>query len=413
MSGVTAVGAVGASLQRLLSDRIGMHPAYLTTATAVTVSVGTPPPEPETEDPIVNLFLYRVSSNGALSNQMPPGRGERGAYGHPPLALNLYYLLTTYGASAVIGHDTLQNEISAHDLLGHAMRILNDYPILTPAIETSGGVPVLGADLVEASEAVKITIDPLSLEDLSKVWTALSRPYRPSAAYEVSVVQIDTALLTRNAQPVGPIVFEEGPFTYGPRRVPGGPMVTAVAGSAPTIDDLHAATRTSAQVRVGETLVLEGSGLLGDATEVTIDGLVGIAQVTSAREDRLTVLIGDDVRLGPGVRTLRVSHGAMIGEPLRRRATFVSNTVAFALVPRVEAVALAGGVLTIDGNRLRAPDVECVTLIGEQTVIDYDPASTPTSLRMALPAGLDAGVPARVFVRVNGAQSIDQVTVTP
>ena len=103
-------------------------------------------------------------------------------------------------------------------------------------------------------------------------------------------------------------------------------MVTTVAGSAPMIDDLHAATRTSAQVRAGETLVLEGSGLLGEATEVTIDGLTGIAQVTSAREDRVAVLIADDPRLTPGIHALRLSHGALIGEPLRRRATFVSNT---------------------------------------------------------------------------------------
>ena len=32
---------------------------------------------------------------------------------------------------------------------------------------------------------------------------------------------------------------------------------------------------------------------------------------------------------------------------------------------------------------------------------------------MALPPDLEPGVPARVFVRVNGVQSIDQVTVTP
>lgn len=419
MSAVTAAGAVGASLQKLLKDRIGANPPYLSAPAAVAVTVGTPPPEPETEDPIVNLFLYRVSSNGALSNQPPAGRGERGSYGHPALALNLYYLLTTYGATTVPGSDTLRDEISAHDLLGHAMRVLNDYPIVTAAIETSDGHQVLDADLADASEAVKVTLDPLSLEDLSKVWTALNRPFRPSAAYEVSVVQIDSALLSRAVSPVGPIVFDEGPGTFGPRRRPGGPMVTTVAGSAPMIDDLHAATRTSAQVRAGETLVLEGSGLLGDATEVTIDGLTGIAQVTSAREDRVAVLIADDPRLTPGIHALRLSHGALIGEPLRRRATFVSNTVAFALVPQVDTVALTGGpngTIKIDGNRLRIDDpashVECLTLVGDQVVADYtEPISTSTHLEMPVPADLVHGVDVRVFVRVNGAQSIDQRTV--
>jgi hypothetical protein len=400
VSAYTAVAAVGVTLQRLLRDRLDV-PATLPVGSSVVVTIGNPPPEPETEDPIVNLFLYRVSSNGALSNQMPPGRGERGSYGRPPLALNLYYLLNTYGTTTATGSDTLQDEILAHDLLGSAMRILNDYPILTPEIETSGGVQVLDADLVDANEAVKVTLDPLSLEDLSKVWTALNRPFRPSAAYEVSLVQIDSKLRSTNVLPVGPIAQASGP------------KVHSIAGTAPTIDDLHAAQRTSAQVRAGETLVLEGGGFIGDETLVTIDGLDGAAQVTSVREDRMSVLVLDEPRLQPGIHTLRVSHGTMIGEPLQRRATFVSNTVAFALVPRVDTVTLGAGTLTIDGDRLLTPGVECVTLVGDETVFSYSGASTASQLKMPLPSGLANGVPVRVFVRVNGVQSIDQVTVTP
>lgn len=396
MSSYAAIGAVGLSLQRLLHDRLD-QPA------GTVVTIGNPPDEPDAEAPVVNLFLYRVSLNGALSNMPPRNRGERGAYGHPPLALNLYYLLNTYGTTKAAGSDTLQDEIVAHDLLGSAMRILNDYPILTPAIETGGGVQVLDPDLLEADEAVKITLDPLSLEDFSKVWTALSKPFRPSAAYEISVVQIDSKLRTPNVLPVGPLTRTTGP------------KVVATAGVSPTITDLHAARRTSAQVRVGETLVLEGSGFIGDETMVTVDGLDDVAQVTSALEDRMTVAVLDDPRLQPGIHTLRVSHGIMIGEPLRRRPTFVSNTVAFALVPYVETVTQGSGTLTIDGNRLLHTGVECLTLVGDATVevTEYGGGSTPRELSMALPPDLEPGVPARVFVRVNGVQSIDQVTVTP
>ena len=397
MSTSAAVAAVGMSLQRLLRDRLDIP-----TGTTPVVTVGNPPDEPDTEDAVVNLFLYRVSSNGALSNQMPPGRGERGAYGRPPLALNLYYLLNTYGTTTAAGSDTLQDEIVAHDLLGSAMRILYEYPILTPELEMSGGGQILDPDLVDAKEAVKVTLDPLSLEDLSKVWTALSKPFRPSAAYEVSVVQIDPKLLSPNVLPVGPIGSASGP------------MVQSVAGMAPTIDDLHAARRTSAQVRAGETLVLEGSGFVGDLTEATVDGLEGAAQVTSARGDRMTVVILDDPRLQPGLHALRVSHGALLGNPAERRTTFTSNTVAFALVPRVDGVTPSGGgTITIDGDRLLAPDVECLTLVGDETVRSYAGGSTAQQLEFGLPSGLPTGVPARVFVRVNGVQSIDQPTVTP
>jgi uncharacterized protein DUF4255 len=394
MSTYAAIGAVGLSLQRLLSDRLD-QPA------GTVVTVGNPPDEPNAEDPVVNLFLYRVSLNGALSNMPPRNRGERGAYGHPPLPLNLYYLLNTYGTTTATGSDTLQDEIVAHDLLGSAMRVLNDYPILTPQIETGGGVQVLDADLLDADEAVKITLDPLSLEDLSKVWTALSRPFRPSAAYEVSLVQIDSKLRTPNVQPVGPIGLTSGP------------KVHVTAGMSPTIDDLHGAQRTAAQIRAGETLVLEGSGFAGDETLASIDGLDDVAQVTSVQDDRMTVLVLDDPRLQPGIHTLRVSHGMMIGEPLQRRATFVSNTVAFALVPRVDSATTGSGKVTIKGDRLLHPDVECLTLVGGQTVTAYDVSSTPVQLKMTLPPELEPTVAVRVFVRVNGVQSIDQVTVTP
>jgi hypothetical protein len=394
VSSYAAIGAVGLSLQRLLNDRLD-KPA------GTVVTVGNPPDEPDAEAPVVNLFLYRVSLNGALSNMPPRNRGERGAYGHPPLPLNLYYLLNTYGTTAAAGSDTLQDEIVAHDLLGSAMRILNDYPILTPAIETGGGDQVLDSDLLDADEAVKITLDPLSLEDLSKVWTALNRPFRPSAAYEVSLVQIDSKLGSPIVLPVGPI----GPVS--------GPKVHVTAGTSPTIEDLHAAQRTSAQIRAGETLVLEGSGFGGDETLASVDGLDDVAQVTSVREDRMTVFVRDDPRLQPGIHTLRVSHGMMIGQPLRRRPTFVSNTVAFALVPRVDNAAKAGTKLTVTGDRLLHPDVECVTLVGDRTVTGYDGGSTAAQLKMTLPPELAQGVPARVFVRVNGVQSIDQATVTP
>lgn len=391
MSTYTAIGAVGLSLQRLLSDRLDQP-------VGTVVTVGNPPDEPDAEAPVVNLFLYRVSLNGALSNMPARNRGERGAYGHPPLPLNLYYLLNTYGTTTAAGSDTLQDEIVAHDLLGSAMRILNDYPILTPEIETSHGVQVLDADLLDADEAVKVTLDPLSLEDLSKVWTALNRPFRPSAAYEVSLVQIDSKLRTPNVLPVGPI---------GDRS---GPKVHVIAGMSPVIEDLHAAQRTAAQVRAGETLVLEGSGFAGDETLASIDGLDDVAQVTSVQDDRMTVFVKDDPRLQPGIHTLRVSHGMMIGQPLQRRATFVSNTVAFALVPRVDSANL-GAKLTIKGDRLLHPGVECVTLVGGQTVTEYDGNSTPAQLKMT-PPELEPGSTVRVFVRVNGVQSIDQVTVT-
>ena len=98
MSDFRAIGGVSATLQTLLTDRMELPNGV----GGVPVTVGLPPftakdNEPHREDPRVNLFLYRVSENGYLQNQEIPGRGAGNGYGHPPLSLNLHYLVTAYG----------------------------------------------------------------------------------------------------------------------------------------------------------------------------------------------------------------------------------------------------------------------------------------------------------------------------
>ena len=397
MSNSRAVGAVSSTLKTLLADRIEIPPMLLTQPP---VTIGIPPEDPDmVAGPLVNLFLYRICENAALQSQPLPARGERSGFGHPPLALDLHYLLTAYGATKDPAGPKFEDEIMAHYLLGSAMRILHDYPIVTPQLETTGGTQILDPVLVGARESIKLTLQPIGLEDLSKVWTALSRPFRAAAAYEVTVVQIDAEVGEQYSQPVG-----EAPA--------GGPQVRAVTGLTPTITGIHAARRTDALVRAGDTLVLEGDGLLGDETRADIAGIAGIGQITSARSDRLTLVVPDDPRLQPGILDLSVSHGVTFGLPPTRRNAFKSNTVAFMLVPRVDTVSRAGGTVTITGDRLWESSVDCLTLIQGQAVLSsaYTTA-TPTKLAMPVPADLNPSVEARVFVRVNGGQSFDEVTL--
>ena len=64
--------------------------------------------------------------------------------------------------------------------------------------------------------------EPLTIEDLSKVWTALTMPFRLGASYHVSVVQIQSRRQRSFPQPVGeppprtPADFGTPPTT-GPR----------------------------------------------------------------------------------------------------------------------------------------------------------------------------------------------------
>src|SRR5262249_52527716 len=125
---------------------------------------------------------------------------------NPPLALDLHYLLTAYGAS------DFQPEI----LLGYGMQVLHETPVLdrqairdTPAPGTgTGGIltPALqtltAAEIADQVEQLKITPETLSSDEISNLWSAFGAHYRPTAGYMVSVVLIEGRRETSPALPV-------------------------------------------------------------------------------------------------------------------------------------------------------------------------------------------------------------------
>lgn len=138
----------------------------------------------------LNLFLYHVGNNAAHASSHGDSASSR-------LAFNLSYLITAYGKDG--------DELLAHRLLGRAARALSDNPVLgaqqiTAAIST---YPELGGgDLNLQKEHLRITPLPLSLEELTKLWSACHGRYRLSLAYQVAVVLIDS---TRPTPPVKPV----------------------------------------------------------------------------------------------------------------------------------------------------------------------------------------------------------------
>ena len=121
----------------------------------------------------VNVFLFQTSPNASWRNVAT----EPGGLRPPPLALNLLYLLSVHG------RDDDDSEPFSHRLLGEAMRVLHEQPVLDlaePGPAQAGGV-----------DRVRITLQPLSLEEMTKLWTIFQTPYRLSAVYEATVILID------------------------------------------------------------------------------------------------------------------------------------------------------------------------------------------------------------------------------
>jgi hypothetical protein len=121
----------------------------------------------------INLYLYQVLENPYSKNQTyvtSPSSHDQQSY--PPLAVNLYYLLTPYASDAK----------SAHSVLGHAMRLFHDNSIIEKV--------QLPAPLRLILEQLSISLCPMKLEELTRIWNSLQRPYRLSIAYEVKILLI-------------------------------------------------------------------------------------------------------------------------------------------------------------------------------------------------------------------------------
>lgn len=127
----------------------------------------------EAKNSCLSIFLFRVSENGDMKNRQAIASGTS-TYIPPPLALNLHYLITPITNSA-------ENN---HRLLGKAMQILFDASILK------------GSDLYDelqgTSEELRLLLSPISMEDITKLWSAFMRPFQLSVAYEVRVAYIDS-----------------------------------------------------------------------------------------------------------------------------------------------------------------------------------------------------------------------------
>ncbi|MFC2077578.1 Pvc16 family protein [Candidatus Bipolaricaulota bacterium] len=405
MAGSEAIAAVSRTLESLLEDRMDISsiqeadPArtlIVTFEPLDIVSAGT-----NGSDVRVNLFLYRVAENEHLKNQEIPGRGQRGIYGHPPLSLDLHYLMTTNYAGDEEEGDT---DLAAQQILGEAMRVFHDYAIIPPNLLRigDGDEPILEEQLREEFERIKITLQPMTLDDLSKIWAAFpGANLRRSVAYHVSAIQIESQRERKYPRPVG---VGEG----------SGPRVVAVPSSRPRISAIHVIRQgdpsdkehTTPYARIGDTLVLLGRNLgeahvdLGDATSLVAG---------KERGDRLEIEIPSGQLLLPGPVPVRVTCQVNVGDENDPdyRTGLVSNTAVFMLVPYIESLSHneQAGTITIMGNLFFDEDRESLILVGDTAIRLETQPSAEGEVTIALPP-LEPG-DYTIRSRVGGAESID------
>jgi hypothetical protein len=130
----------------------------------------------------LSIYLYRVVEDPYLKNQPPiqeAGRRQRRA----PLTLDLCYLVTP-----LVGSPEEQQIV-----LGKVMQVFHDRAVL----EGTDLTPAMA----EAGEELRVVLNPVSLEETTRVWQALEMSYRLSVCYVVRVAIVDSTR-SRITQPV-------------------------------------------------------------------------------------------------------------------------------------------------------------------------------------------------------------------
>jgi Pvc16 N-terminal domain len=239
MSNALAIAATTATLRSLLARGLGIEHVTVRSLDNARKDITTDH---------VNLFLYQTLPDGAWRNMDMPRQMKPGETGQPPLPLILYYLLTAYS-------DDL-DDTSSHRLLGQAMSILHDHPLLGAEEISKATEPIANlkdSNLHQQLERVRITLQPLTLEEMSKVWSPFQTQYRLSAAYQVAVVLIES---TRPAKAPLPVLSrgqdDQGVSAQGD-LIPPFPTIEAI--TLPT-------NQTSAQL--GDQLIISGHHFDGD-----------------------------------------------------------------------------------------------------------------------------------------------------
>jgi hypothetical protein len=408
MSNSLAVATVTAALAAQITQSIQQ---VVSGAQVVIGRPQTTPPQEATH--WVQLFLYQVVPNAALRNADLVTRNSAGKLvQRPQVALDLHYLLAFYGE---------EKDFEPQRMLGAVTRDLHANPVLLPAIleNAINSWPSLqGSNLHQQLERVKVTPLPLSLEELSKLWSVFFQtPYALSLAYNASLVLIETDDLVEPALPV----LQRGENDQG---------VDTLLGAIPQLEKIHIGFVEDADLPplpslpnawLGLRLGIQGQHLAGDSLSLRFShsrsedlGLVDLELAIDASNRSATSInftLPNDAQAQSDWAAGSYSVVAVITQGTRVRA---SNPLILNLGARItkiipaNPVAIAGDGsaslgLTVSPQIL--PDQEVTLLLGGRELIAEPLPSAGSQVDVVI-ADADPLALQPVYLRVDGVDSL-------
>lgn len=196
MSDYSIIAELGDSLVSLLFSELNADPQLSALIDSEDrISLESPADLESNNSVRLSIYLYRIVEDPYVKNRFPlEGRG--GTQRKPPLTLDLYYLITP-----LVGTPREQQIV-----LGKTMQVLYDRAILEG--------PDLEGSLGQSGEEIRVILNSVSLEELTRVWQALENPYRLSVCYIARVAIVDS----EQEQFVSPVIYQQTTFKTIPSK---------------------------------------------------------------------------------------------------------------------------------------------------------------------------------------------------
>ncbi len=340
MSSALRIASVTHVLRDLLNNGLIDNNVSDTVQGSITVTVS-PPDKIDTaidsEKTQLNLFMYQVSYNQGWRNVGQPTFNQKGErVGNPPLAIDLHYLLTAYGSK----------ELHTEILLGYGMQVFHETMVLDrDAIKRSIGsqnlqlpsnlpdsLKILStSDLADQVEQIKITPEILSIEDISKLWAAFGAKYRPTAAYKVTVVLIESNKSTKPGLPVK----DRNIYVKTFRKPVIEKILSQSAIGQPVVE--------GQKILSGNRLILSGKQFNNEKVEISIDGLSIIAANLIVDDKEISFDLPTNLK--SGIHEIQIVHPVLMGTPPVDHNGVMSNVLSFVLSPSISNVAVSSKIV--------------------------------------------------------------------
>ena len=372
----------------------------------------------------LNVFLYHVVTTAFWRNQAMPLQSRSGETAQPPLGLTLHYLLSAWSNT---------DDVKAHRILSAAMLYLHDHPVFN---RSDLAMWLSASDLSNQIERVRITEEPLTVDEMYKLWSAFQTHYRVSAAYQVGVVLVDSSLASKAPLPVlqvqipGPTLTEwTSPSTH--TLATSVQPTISIAPLAPTLTSLaFASVRPFALY--GEVLTVYGYNITGLPS-----GTTATAQLSCPALSTPTVLSTTAGGAGPGTPptqsltvTLSVSspppylpagiYTLTVDVATANKPDILTNALPFTLAPQITTfptspVTLTSGsaTVTVVVSPAVQPNQKVFLIVGDQL---FSPTAAITSPATSLSFTVTVTAGSYYLrVRVDGADSpvLDATTTPP